>query len=54
MIQAMARKFTEQRGGGYYFVGNRVSLESVVYQFLQGECPEGIVQSCPSLSLLQV
>ena len=54
MIQAMAREFIEQRGGGYYFVGNRVSLESVVYQFLQGECPEGIVQSCPSLSLLQV
>lgn len=50
----MARELIEQRGGGYYFAGSRVSLESVVYQFLQGESPEGIVQSYPSLSLLQV
>jgi len=39
--------------GGYYFTGSRVSLESVVYQFLQGESPEGIVQAYPSLSLPQ-
>jgi uncharacterized protein (DUF433 family) len=29
-------------------------VEAVVYQFLQGETPEGIVQSFPSLYLLQV
>ena len=50
----MAQEFIEQRGGGYYFLGSRVSLESVVYQFLQGESPEGIAQAYPSLSLLQV
>jgi len=50
---AVAQEFIEQRGGGYYFIGSRVSLESVVYQFLQGESPEGIVQAYPSLSLLQ-
>ena len=50
----MAKEFIEQRDGGYYFVGSRVSLESVVYQFLQGESPEGILQAYPSLSLLQV
>jgi uncharacterized protein (DUF433 family) len=49
----MAQEYIEQRGG-YYFVGSRVSLESVVYQFLQGESPEAIVQAFPSLSLLQV
>jgi len=31
-----------------------VSLDSVVYQFLQGESPEGVAQSFPSLSLVQV
>src|SRR5579863_6393618 len=54
IIEAMAQEFIEQRNEGYYFVGSRVSLESVVYQFLQGESPEGIVQAYPSLSLLQV
>ncbi len=29
-------------------------MESVVYQFLRGETPEGIVQCYPSLSLEQV
>jgi uncharacterized protein (DUF433 family) len=50
----VAQEFIEQRGGGYYFIGSRVSLESIVYQFLQGESPEGIVQAYPSLSLLDV
>lgn len=54
IIEAVPQEFIEQRDGGYYFVGSRVSLESVVYQFLQGESPEGIVQAYPSLSLLQV
>lgn len=31
-----------------------MSLDSVVYQFLQGELPEGIVQAFPSLSLVHV
>lgn len=53
-MEAVAKEFIEQRDSGYYFVGSRVSLESVVYQFLQGESPEGILQSYPSLSLLQV
>ena len=50
----MVQEFIERRGDGYYFVGSRVSLESVVYQFLQGESPEAIAQSFPSLSLTQV
>jgi uncharacterized protein (DUF433 family) len=50
----MAQDYIEQRGNGNYFVGSRMSLDSVVYQFLQGESPEGIVQAFPSLSLVQV
>ena len=50
----MAREYIEKRGGGYYFSGSRVSLESVIYQFLQGESPEAIAQTFPSLSLEQV
>ena len=50
----MAQEFIERRGDGYYFVRSRVSLDSIVYQFLQGESPEAIVQAFPSLTLLQV
>jgi len=50
----MAREYVERREGGYYLIGSRVSLESVVYEFLRGESPEGIVQAFPSLSLEQV
>jgi uncharacterized protein (DUF433 family) len=50
----MAREYVERRNGGYYLVGSRVSLDSVVYEFLRGESPEGIVQAFPSLSLEQV
>ena len=48
------REYVEQRAGGYYFIESRVSLESVIYEFLRGESPEAIVQAFPSLSLEQV
>ena len=50
----MTQEYIQRRDGGYYFFGSRVSLDSVVYQFLQGESPEAIVQAFPSLSLEQV
>ena len=50
----MAQEYIERRQGGYYLIGSRVSLDSVVYEFLKGETPEGILQSFPSLSLEQV
>jgi uncharacterized protein (DUF433 family) len=49
----MAQEYIEQRGEGYYFISSRVSLDSVVYEFLRGESPEAIVQAFPSLSLEQ-
>jgi uncharacterized protein (DUF433 family) len=46
--------YIEQREGGYYVAGTRVSLDSLVYAFRIGESPETIQQQLPSLSLEQV
>ncbi len=50
----MAKEYIEQRDGGYYILGTRVSLDSVVYCFLRGESTDGIVDSFPALTLEQV
>jgi uncharacterized protein (DUF433 family) len=50
----MPIEYVEQRNGGYYVQGTRVSLDSVVYAFLRGESPDGIVASFPALTLEQV
>ena len=50
----MARDYVEQRDGGYYIEGTRISLDSVVYAFLRGESPEGIAESFPALTLEQI
>ncbi len=47
-------EYVEQRNGGYYVAGTRVSLDSVVYAFLQGETPEGIQDSYTALTLEQI
>jgi uncharacterized protein (DUF433 family) len=49
----MANEYVEERDGAYYVSGTRLSLDSIVYAFLRGESPEGIVDSFPSLSLEQ-
>jgi uncharacterized protein (DUF433 family) len=49
----MPIEYVEQRNGGYYVQGTRVSLDSVVYAFLRGESPDGIVESFPALTLEQ-
>src|SRR6266571_936967 len=46
--------YIEQREGGYYVAGTRVSLDSLVYAFRSGESAETIQQQFPSLSLEQV
>jgi uncharacterized protein (DUF433 family) len=50
----MTRDYVEQREGGYYVAGTRVSLDSIVYAFRGGESPESIQQNFPSLVLEQV
>ena len=51
---AMPIEYVEQRNGGYYVQGTRVSLDSVVYAFLRGESSDGIAESFPALTLEQV
>jgi uncharacterized protein (DUF433 family) len=50
----MAGEYIEQRNGGYFVIGTRVSLDSVVCAFLRGESPQGIAESFPALSLEQI
>jgi uncharacterized protein (DUF433 family) len=47
----MAKEYVEQRNGGYYVAGTRVSLDSIVLAFLRGESPEGIADSFPTLAM---
>ena len=46
--------YVAEHDGGYWVAGTRVSLDSVVYAFLQGESPESIAQSFPVLTLEEV
>lgn len=47
-------EYVEQRDGGYFIAGTRMSLDSVVYGFLRGESPEDIADSFPALRLEQI
>ena len=49
-----ASPYVEERNGGLYIAGTRVSLDSVVIRFQEGASPERIVQSFPTLKLSQV
>lgn len=50
----MEGQYVEQRDDCYFVTDTRVSLDSIVYAFLRGESPDGIVESFPSLTLEQV
>jgi uncharacterized protein (DUF433 family) len=51
----MSEAYVEKRDGGYWVSGKRVSLDSVVYRFLEGLSPESITTECfPVLSLEEV
>lgn len=50
----MHKQYVEQREGVYWVAGTRVSLDSIVYAFLDGQTAEGIAQSFPVLTLEQV
>jgi len=50
----MTKEYVEQREGGYWVAGTRVSLDSIVYAFLGGQTAESIAQSFPVLTLEQV
>jgi uncharacterized protein (DUF433 family) len=48
------RSHIEQRNGGYYAAGKRISLDSIVASFNGGESPETIQQHFPVLTLEEV
>jgi uncharacterized protein (DUF433 family) len=48
------KTYVTQREGACWVGETRVSLDSVVYEFLEGQTPESIVQSFPALDLEQV
>ena len=50
----MSKQYVTQIQGAYRLSGTRVSLDSVVYAFLNGLSPESIVDSFPTLTLEQV
>lgn len=50
----MQNEYVEKHEGGYRIPGTRVSLDSLVYAFLNGQTAESIAQSFPVLSLEQV
>lgn len=50
----MHSEYIEQRNGGYYVAGTRISLDSVVYLFNEGQSPEAIQADFPSLKRAQI
>ncbi|MGO9260271.1 MAG: DUF433 domain-containing protein [Bryobacteraceae bacterium] len=47
-------EYIEERNGGYYVAGTRISLDSVVYCFNDGNAPEEIQKHFTLLDLHQI
>jgi uncharacterized protein (DUF433 family) len=52
--KSMGKQYVEEREDVYWVAGMRVSLDSIVYAFLDGQTAESIAQSFPVLTLEQV
>jgi len=50
----MHSEYIEQRNGGYYVAGTRISLDSIVYSFNEGNSPEAIQADFPLLKRAQI
>lgn len=50
----MAKEYVEERNGGFYVSGTRVSLDSVVQCFRDGMSAETITEEFDTLTLAQV
>jgi uncharacterized protein (DUF433 family) len=50
----MHNEYIEDRDGGYYVAGTRISLDSVVYSFNAGNSPEAIQDDFPLLTTAQI
>jgi len=50
----MNQQYVAKRDGGYWVSGTRVSLDSIVYDFLDGMSPDSIAENFPVLTLEEV
>ena len=50
----MSKEYVEQRDGGYWIAGKRISLASIIYEFKNGAAPESILRSFPLLTLEEI
>jgi uncharacterized protein (DUF433 family) len=50
----MSKQYVQQRDEGYWIVGQRVSLDSIVCGYLNGQTAESIAQSFPTLTIEEV
>src|SRR5262245_15531506 len=50
----MERSYVEQRDGGYWVRGTRISLDSIVYAFKRGAAPESIQRAFPLATLEEI
>ena len=50
----MAKEYVEKRNDGYYIAGSRVSLDSIVYEFLSGSSAEAIQQAFCTTTLEEI
>jgi uncharacterized protein (DUF433 family) len=50
----MNKQYVEQRDDGYWIAGRRVSLDSIVYAYLNGQTAESIAQSFSSLTIEEI
>jgi len=50
----MEKSYVEQRSGGYWITGTRISLDSIIAAFNRGAAPETIRRSFPLLTLEEV
>lgn len=51
--EAGVKEYVEERNGGLYVIGTRISLDSVVIMFLQGASPDWILYNYPGLKSLE-
>jgi uncharacterized protein (DUF433 family) len=50
----MEKSYVEQRAGGYWITGTRISLDSIVYAFKRSAAPESIQRAFPLLTLEEI
>ena len=50
----MEKSYVEQRDGGYWLQGTRISLDSIVHALKRGAAPESIQRAFPLLTLEEI